>query len=46
MNKPDKNKDKPYVEKVVIDLVINKILKIYRYYPDENGKHNIPNCHN
>ena len=46
VNKTDENKDKPYVERVVIDLVIKKIFKIYRYYPDENGKHNIPNCHN
>ena len=46
VNKTVENKDKPYIERVVIDLVIKKILKIYRYYPDEAGKHNIPNCHN
>lgn len=46
INKNDNNKNKRYVEKVVIDIKISKIIKRYRYYPYENGKYNIPKCHN
>lgn len=46
VNKNDKNENKRYVEKVVIDLVITKHVIKYRYYPDDNGKYNIPKCHN
>ena len=46
VNKNEKNKDKRYIEKVVIDIKITKHVKRYRYYPDETGKYNIPKCHN
>lgn len=46
VNKNEKNKNKRYIEKVVIDLVVTKHVIRYRYYPDENGKYNIPKCHN
>lgn len=46
INKNEKNKNKRYIEKVVIDIKITKILKRYRYYPDEFGKYNIPKEHN
>ena len=46
VNKNDNNKNKRYIEKVVIDLVITKHVIRYRYYPDDNGKYNIPKCHN
>lgn len=46
VNKNGQNKNKRYIEKVVIDIKITKHLKRYRYYPDENGRYNIPKCHN
>lgn len=46
VNKNEFNKNKRYIEKVVIDIQITKIVKRYRYYPDENGKYNIPKVHN
>ena len=46
INKNDSNKNKRYVEKVVIDIKITKHIKRYRYYPGVNGKYNIPKCHN
>ncbi len=46
INKNDYNKNKRYIEKVVIDIKVTKTLKRYRYYPDEKGKYNIPKCHN
>ncbi len=46
INKTEKNKNKRYIEKVVIDIKITKVLKRYRYYPDEHGKYNIPKVHN
>jgi len=46
VNKNEFNKNKRYIEKVVIDIEIKKTVKRYRYYPDESGKYNIPKCHN
>lgn len=46
INKNENNKNKRYIEKIVIDIEIIKIIKKYRYYPYENGKYNIPKCHN
>lgn len=46
INKNDKNKNKRYIEKIVIDLKITKTVTRYRYYPNESGKYNIPKCHN
>lgn len=46
VNKNESNKNKRYIEKVVIDVKILKHIKRYRYYPDEHGKYNIPKCHN
>lgn len=46
VNKNEKNQNKRYIEKVVIDLVITKHVIRYRYYPNENGKYNIPKHHN
>lgn len=46
VNKNDKNKDKRYIEKVVIDIKITKTIKRYRYYICEDGKYHIPQCHN
>ena len=46
VNKNDDNKNKRYIEKIVIDLKITKTITKYRYYPDKSGKYNIPKCHN
>lgn len=46
VNKNDKNKNKRYIEKIVIDLKITKTVTRYRYYPNELGKYDIPKCHN
>ena len=46
INKNENNKNKRYIEKVVIDIKITKHIKRYRYYPYENGKYYIPKCHN
>lgn len=46
VNKTEKNKNKRYIEKVVIDIKITKVIKRYRYYPNESGKYNIPKIHN
>lgn len=46
VNKNRKNKNKRYIEKVVIDLVVTKKVTRYRYYPDKFGKYNIPKQHN
>lgn len=46
INKNKNNKNKRYIEKVVIDIKITKHIKRYRYYPDVHGKYNIPKCHN
>ena len=46
VNKNINNEHKRYIEKVVIDLKITKVVKRYRYYPDEQGKYNIPKEHN
>lgn len=46
VNKNNNNKSRRYIEKIVIDIKITKIIKRYRYYPDQFGKYNIPKCHN
>ena len=46
INKNDKNKNKRYIEKIVIDIKITKIIKRYRYYMYDDGKYHIPKCHN
>ena len=46
INKNENNKNKRYIEKVVIDIKITKHIKRYRYYPYEDGKYYIPKCHN
>lgn len=46
INKNESNKNKRYIEKVVIDIKITKTIKRYRYYPNEKGKYNIPLYHN
>ena len=46
INKNELNKNKRYIEKVVIDIKVTKLIKRYRYYPYENGKYNIPKEHN
>ena len=46
INKNDNNKNKRYIEKVVIDIKVTKHITRYRYYPNKNGKYNIPKCHN
>ncbi len=46
INKNDSNKDKRYIEKVVIDVKITKTIKRYRYYMCNDGKYHIPKYHN
>lgn len=46
INKNENNKNKRYIEKVVIDIKIVKTVKRYRYYPYEDGKYYIPKYHN
>ena len=46
VNKTANNKNTRYVEKVVIDIIITKLVKRFRYYPDIYGKYNIPKEHN
>lgn len=46
INKTENNKNKRYIEKIVIDVKITKTLKRYRYYMCADGKYHIPKCHN
>ena len=46
INKNETNKDKRYIEKVVIDIIVTKVVKRYRYYMCEDGKYHIPKIHN
>mgnify|MGYP000039099882 FL=1 len=46
INKNENNKNKRYIEKVVIDIKITKHIKRYRYYPYDNGKYYVPKYHN
>ena len=46
IGKNDKNKNKRYIEKKVIDIKIVKTLTTYRYYPADDGKYYIPKIHN
>ena len=46
INKNENNKNKRYIEKVIIDIKITKTIKRYRYYMHEDGKYHIPECHN
>jgi len=46
INKTENNKNKRYIEKIILDIKITKVIKKYRYYPDEQGKYNIPSYHN
>lgn len=46
INKNDKNKNKRYIEKIIIDIKITKSIKRYRYYMGEDGKYHIPECRN
>lgn len=46
VNKNEVNKNKPFKSVRVIDLKVIKQIKEYRYYPDKNGKYNIPEYHN
>ena len=46
INKNENNKNKRYIEKIVIDIKITKHIKRYRYYVHEDGKYHIPKCHN
>lgn len=46
INKNETNKDKRYIEKVVIDIKVTKVVKRYRYYMCEDGKYHIPKIHN
>ena len=46
INKNELNKNKRYIEKVVIDIQVTKEIKRYRYYPHADGKYYIPEIHN
>ena len=46
INKNEKNENKRYIEKVVIDIKITKHIKRYRYYVHDDGKYHIPKIHN
>ena len=46
INKNKFNRNKRYIEKVVIDIEITKKVIRYRYYPNIHGKYNIPKVHN
>ena len=46
INKNDRNKNKRYIEKIVIDIKIVKSIKRYRYYMCDDGKYHIPKYHN
>lgn len=46
INKNENNKNKRYIEKIVIDIKVTKHIKRYRYYIHEDGKYHIPKCHN
>ena len=46
VNKNELNKNKRYIEKVVIDIQVTKLIKRYRYYPCKDGKYHIPKIHN
>lgn len=46
INKNDFNRDKRYIEKIVIDIKMVKVIKRYRYYIHMDGKCHIPEYHN
>lgn len=46
INKKENNKNKRYIEKIVIGVKITKTLKRYRYYMCADGKYHISKCHN
>ena len=46
INKNEDNKNKRYIEKVVIDIRLTKVIKRYRYYVCKDGKYHIPKIHN
>lgn len=46
INKNEINKNKRYIEKVVIDIKVTKIVKRYRYYICDDGRYHIPEIHN
>lgn len=46
INKNEKNENKRYIEKIVIDIKITKHIKRYRYYVHDDGKYYIPKIHN
>lgn len=46
INKNEKNKNKRYIGKRVIDIKIIKCIKVYRYYRYEDGKYYISKEHN
>ena len=46
INKNKKNKNKRYIEKIVVDIKITKTVTKYRYYMCEDGKYHIPKKHN
>lgn len=46
INKNEKNENKRYIEKVVIDIKIVKHITRYRYYVHDDGKYHIPKIHN
>lgn len=46
VNKNKKNKNKPYKSVKVLDIKIVKQVVEYRYYPNEDGTYDIPECHN
>lgn len=46
INKNGENEEKPFKIRRVFDIKIIKTCKEYRYYPDKNGKYNIPLEHN
>ena len=45
INKNDNNKNSKPIIRKVIDIEIVTVIHEYWYYPDENGKYNIPSIH-
>jgi hypothetical protein len=46
IGKNKKNKNKEYITRYIQDIKIISIVKEYRYYPDDNGKYNVPKSQN
>jgi len=46
VNKTEENKNMPVETRAIVDIEITKVVTIYKYYPNNDGKYDIPLEHN